>query len=984
MRVEMLGSFQVRGAGTAAISRFRTRQTACLFAYLTLHRGKRLPREILAEMFWPDAPNQEKARASLAVAVSSLRSQLETGQAGQVLLVDPRSLGVRTEAISSDVLEFEQALDRLASDDTPQTIEALRQTLSLFRGTFLPGFYDDWVLGEQARLRDRFITAVRRLGSYFEQEGDIDEAIYWRRQELLHFSEDAGALEHLLQLLTEEERLEEAAQVYHDATRRWKDEGRGTLPHSVWQRAQRALEIYPTPTQKTRPRRPIPATPVAEEPVRAVLPVSLPPLPLEITRFVGREAELSQLNAFVEQADGRLLTLIGPGGIGKTRLAIEAAHQLQQAGGSAYFVALQNTHQEQDFLLALASSLQIRLPAGPDADPLETICYLLSQRPRPVLVLDNMEQLLETDAIACLGRLLQRVPLLCCIATSQTRLSIPGERLFPVSPLPIPSPEAILTGIKNPVAFEAAWPSVALFVDRARESMPDFHLHARNLKAVGNIALLLEGLPLALLLAAARVQVMPPAKILEGVQERFRLLSTTRRSGPERHRSLHASISWSYDLLRPELQQFFVQLTVFCGSFSNQDVESVLQSPLALDYLAELCDSSFLTTEVSEQHVRFAMLESLRLFGAQQWEPSEREALRQRHATHFAHLADQARSHWRTDQEPLWMERLQNDLENLRAALRWSLESEDSAHLDAAYQLGSSLGRFWWINIYHKEGQEYLSQILQKEKLCESLTAEQLIRLKISLISQLIVSGELIKAKSWCQEALSQALKSDNKTLYAIISSNLGAIEIELSNWNEGITHINNSTAIFLNQKDYMRLITIFNNMSDSFIKTGDLQSAIKFAYKKYKFSVRRGTNSDVTSSIQSLADCIFLSKTPHDSMKLYEKSITGNLLSHNIYDLTGSLLCYSLLNYTITKSETDLLRIIYILNFKKLSGSTEGPVSSIFATRHKIKIIPMGIGSAEDGKNQLRKWAEEITDDQSEITDIEIRNIVKKFVSNL
>lgn len=980
----MLGSFQVRGAGTAAISRFRTRQTACLFAYLTLHRGKRLPREILAEMFWPDAPNQEKARASLAVAVSSLRSQLETGQAGQVLLVDPRSLGVRTEAISSDVLEFEQALDRLASDDTPQTIEALRQTLSLFRGTFLPGFYDDWVLGEQARLRDRFITAVRRLGSYFEQEGDIDEAIYWRRQELLHFSEDAGALEHLLQLLTEEERLEEAAQVYHDATRRWKDEGRGTLPHSVWQRAQRALEIYPTPTQKTRPRRPIPATPVAEEPVRAVLPVSLPPLPLEITRFVGREAELSQLNAFVEQADGRLLTLIGPGGIGKTRLAIEAAHQLQQAGGSAYFVALQNARQEQDFLLALASSLQIRLPSGPDADPLETICYLLSQRPRPVLVLDNMEQLLETDAIACLGRLLQRVPLLCCIATSQTRLSIPGERLFPVSPLPIPSPEAILTGIKNPVAFEAAWPSVALFVDRARESMPDFHLHARNLKAVGNIALLLEGLPLALLLAAARVQVMPPAKILEGVQERFRLLSTTRRSGPERHRSLHASISWSYDLLRPELQQFFVQLTVFCGSFSNQDVESVLQSPLALDYLAELCDSSFLTTEVSEQHVRFAMLESLRLFGAQQWEPSEREALRQRHATHFAHLADQARSHWRTDQEPLWMERLQNDLENLRAALRWSLESEDSAHLDAAYQLGSSLGRFWWINIYHKEGQEYLSQILQKEKLCESLTAEQLIRLKISLISQFMMNGNLQLAKNICLSALEILKISNNLTLEAIIYSNLGSIEMQLSNKEIGMAYINKSISILIKQKSHTRLITIYHNVCIEYIEEKNIKKAIMYAYKEYLLSQKNGTLSDVGSAIQSLADCMIFSEKETYSLILYRHSISICLKSKKFFELIGSLLCYSLLNYKINKNETDLGIIIAIYNFKKLSGSQQGTISSLFMTKNKIKIIPTGFGSTEEIKNLIFRRAEEIVSNIPEITDIEIRQIVKKFVITL
>ena len=603
-RVELLGGFQVV-SGSERITRFRTRQTTSLFAYLALNRGKPISREILAEMFWPDAPDLEKSRASLSVAISSLRAQLEKGQASKILQVGPRSLGVFAHAVDLDVDVFEKALETVPLENTPETILALEKALTLFKGTFLPGFYDDWVVQEQVRLRDRFIAAVHRVESFHEEEGDIDAAIYWKRQEVAHFPDDYNTLAQLLQLLIEEDRLQEAAQAYYGAESQWAEQPQSPLPEALLQQLAPLLKTYP-PQQKTRSR-PTPAPlPPATAPATSqvpALPSHLPALPRELARFVGRERELAQIRKFVKTPETRLLTLIGLGGMGKTRLAIEAGHRLRDEGFATYFVALQNARSEYEFLREIALSLQIPLPTGESSNLEEPVVYMLSSQPGCVLILDNMEQLIDTPAQDCLVRLLNRAPQLHCLITTQRRLSLPGERALNIVPLATPSEDAIALGVQNPDAFEAAWPCVALFVDRARESMPGFHLHAGNVEVVSRIVKCLEGMPLAVLLTAARIQVLSLPEILKGVTSSDAIVRTTRRTSPERHRSLEASISWSYALLRPELARFFCQLTVFQGSFGGSDVGAVLKEPLALDYLTELCDSSFVTSAIDDQTV---------------------------------------------------------------------------------------------------------------------------------------------------------------------------------------------------------------------------------------------------------------------------------------------------------------------------------------------------------------------------------------------
>lgn len=980
-QVELLGGFQVV-TGAERITRFRTRQTTSLFAYLALHRGKPISREVLAEMFWPDAPDLEKARASLSVAISSLRAQLEKGQASKILQVSPRSLGVFAHAVDLDVDAFERALEAIPSENTSETIQALERALTLFKGTFLPGFYDDWVVREQVRLRDRFIAAVHRVESFHEAEGDIDAAIYWKRQEVAHFPDDYTTLAQLLQLLIEEGRLQEAAQAYYGAQSQWAELSQPPLPEALLQQLAPLLKTYP-PQQNSRPR-PKPAPPPAPVAPAAskvpALPSHLPALPRELARFVGRERELAQIRKFVKNPETRLLTLIGLGGMGKTRLAVEAGHRLRDEGFATYFVELQNARSEYEFLREIALSLQIPLPTGESTNFEEPVVYVLSSQPSCVLILDNMEQLIETPAQDCLVRLLNRAPHLHCLITTQRRLSLPGERTLPITPLDTPSEEDITLGTLDPDAFEAAWPCVALFVDRARESMPGFHLHAGNLELIARIVKCLEGMPLAVLLTAARIQVLSLPDILKGVSDSHAIVRTTRRVSPERHRSLEASISWSYALLRPELARFFCQLTVFQGTFGGQDVGVVLNEPLALDYLTELCDSSFVTSAIEDKTVRFMLLDSLHRFGQEHLEAQEHARLRQAHAQHFALIAAESERHWRTEQESTWLDRLKSDLANLRAAMSWSLESPEPERLRVASQLGIHLGRFWWVSLLSKDGKEFLTALLSQPRLAEHISLEHRTRLHNSLISQEVVASNDSAVIYWCNKALALADDLGNPKLRASILANLGLTIMRNQEWDEENSFLKEAIEIFEKFNDYPRLISIYHNVS--LYALIHERPKIKTIYIKNEIimSAKNGINFDICHGIQSFANSLLVNSDYKNSIRYYKLCMPIMFSSNHYFGIIGAMSCYLLAEYLFCPNAEVLKKIEFINQYKKNYGIHEGHISKIILCRHQMTLRPVELPSPDLARKTILRWAAEVVPE----TEISYGEVVQEILAAL
>jgi predicted ATPase len=447
-----------------------------------------------------------------------------------------------------------------------------------------------------------------------------------------------------------------------------------------------------------------------------IVPADFPPpsaalaytsnLPAQFTRFFGREEELARLQQMLLTGETRLVTLTGPPGSGKTRLALQCARQLLEAlHGAVWFVPLQAVWEAR--LIAGAVLAALGLPGLPDIEPLEQITEVLSRQPS-LVVLDNFEQLTEEGA-AVLRDLLERVPSLTCLVTSRRGLDLTGESQLLLAPLPTPAGEAVPEELVRCA-------SVQLFVDRAQAVRPDFQVTQASAPIVSELCDRLEGIPLALELAAARAQVLTPSHMLAQLRHRFDFLVTRKRDVEDRHRTLHGAVDWSYQLLSPELQRLLARLSVFRGGWTVEAAEVVCEEPQAVEHLTQLEECSLiLTDEVAEEgeEVRLRALETLREYGAELLSSQERAALRQRHAEHYLAFAEDAHPELRGKDQGRWLRRLERDHDNFRAALEWFKSAEDGA--EAGLRLACALARFWDVRGYLSEGRRHLEDMLARD-----------------------------------------------------------------------------------------------------------------------------------------------------------------------------------------------------------------------------------------------------------------------------
>lgn len=422
-------------------------------------------------------------------------------------------------------------------------------------------------------------------------------------------------------------------------------------------------------------------------------------LPAQVASFIGRERELAKVTGLVGET--RLVTLTGPGGTGKTRLALQSAAEIaDRFTDGVYYVDLSSVFDPG----LVASEIAMVLGVTQSADaPLERLKRSLADR-RLLLVLDNFEQILAAAPVV--SDLLRAAPELRVLVTSRAALRVSGEREFPVPPLGVPDLEHL-----NPQLLDRI-EAVALFQDRARAAKPDFAITADNARAIAEIAVRLDGLPLALELAAARTKLLPPQAIVGRLTSRF--LVGGSRDLPTRQQTLKDTIAWSYDLLSAPLQRFFDCLSVFAGGCALEEAEAVC-GPMedsggdVLDALGVLIDQSLLRQEEVGGEARFRMLETIREFAAERLEiRGERAELRRKHASVYTALAQRAAPHFLTRSRLEWLDRIELEHDNLRAAIAWSLEEQDA---DIALQLGASLWRFWQIRGHLQEGWERIQAI---------------------------------------------------------------------------------------------------------------------------------------------------------------------------------------------------------------------------------------------------------------------------------
>jgi predicted ATPase/transcriptional regulator with XRE-family HTH domain len=474
---------------------------------------------------------------------------------------------------------------------------------------------------------------------------------------------------------------------------------------------------------------------------------ALPSVPTPLTRLIGREVEIGALRTILQRDDVRFVTLTGAGGTGKTRLAIAVAAEMGDAfPDGVVFVDLSPLTDPTLVVPTIATSLGVREVV--DQSLSETLSSFLTSK-QLLLVLDNCERILA--AAPDITTLLAACPGLSVLATSREPLHVRGEREFPVPPLPLPATTPLLE-----LGQFASAPAIALFVERAEESQPEFTMTTENMAAVAAICRRLDGLPLAIELAAARVKVLPPQALLVRLEHRLPLLTGGGRDLPARQRTMRDAIAWSYDLLSPDEQALFRRLAVFAGGFTLASAEAVAAADgrlAVLDGLVALVEQSLVRQMPgADAEPRYQMLETVREFGLERLVSSgDADDARQRHAEHFLRVSADLMQASTILMDHASLTRVVAEHDNVRLALVWY---DQHGEIDALLQLSSLLYGLWFSRGLYREGVQWVDRALERSQRVPSST---LIRALDGAGTLAIFQGDYVRATSFIEEGLALA-----------------------------------------------------------------------------------------------------------------------------------------------------------------------------------------------------------------------------------
>ncbi|MFN8590522.1 MAG: tetratricopeptide repeat protein [Thermomicrobiales bacterium] len=851
LEVRLLGGFQVIVAGQSVPEHaWRRKRAAAVVKLLALAPAHRLHRDEIIESLWPDL-DPDAAANNLRVALHHARRILTAGDAavaflprvGDIILLAPDTV------IRSDVARFETAVRQAWQSPEPAFTRA---ALDLYTGDLLPDDrYEDWVEERRAALRTSFLTLLRRVAQLHEQRGEFGAAIAALQQAVASEPVDEDAHVALIRLFAQEGEIHRALNQFDRLT--------VILASELAAEPQAATTDLIAAIREGRFQSEVAA------PIWQGAPVAAfhgQPLPVPPTNLIGREREVAEVVRLL--ATNRLVTVTGPGGVGKSRLALAVAHHFAAPDGAS-FADLAPLDAPQLVLPLIARALGVEERAGQPL--LEAMAEQIQGR--RLLLIENMEHV--ASAAPLIPDILAACPGLTMLVTSRSRMKLRGEQEYLVQPLALPewrgTEQRDLPAALPATSFADA-PAVALFALRAKEAWADFALTVANAGDIAAICHRLDGLPLAIELAAARVRLLPPAEILARLDRPLTLLTGGPRDAPDRHRTLRATIAWSHDLLTPEEQDLFAWLSVFAGGFNLAAVERISDHHVAfrsapLDLVSSLVDQSLVhRTGGRDDPARLGMLATIREYARERLDfGGEADTVRRRHAHLFLDVALEAAPELSGSEQGAWLERLEREQDNLRAALQALRELGET---NDALRLAASLWRFWWQRGYLTEGRFWLEETLadgedadavtradahdgagalaeaQGDLAAAALHHEKALGLRRqlgdrrgearSLIDFGIIAdkmGDPVRAVSLYQQALALARDADDRPRLAACLANLGFVFLDRGDHHQAAVAFQESSDLFRELDDQRNLSYVLGGLGNLAFLAGDFAGAV-------------------------------------------------------------------------------------------------------------------------------------------------------------
>jgi predicted ATPase/DNA-binding SARP family transcriptional activator len=774
LNVRLLGKFEVKSDGKSVAITSRPAQS--LFAYLILSAGTSHRREKLAGLLWPDSL-EETARSNLRSALWKIRKALPSSALAEYLSADDLTIAFNASAeYWLDAAELEKVSENASAVE-------LMTTLSLYLGELLPGFYDEWAALEREHLNSVFEHKMARLMSLLQEEKRWLDVLDWGERWIKLGQKPEPAYRALMSAHAAKGDMSKVAATYERCVKSLKEfriepsENTRALYESL-KAGKEKIETESTVVVAAKRRTPLHTN-----------------LPVPITSFIGREKEVEDVVKTVGR--NRLVTLAGSGGVGKTRLAIQSSHKLlDKFKDGVWWIDLVGLSDPTLVPQTVAKVLDVR--EVPNQPLTETLLRELKTK-QVLVVLDNCEHLILACAQLA-DRLLGGTKHLKILATSREALDILGETVWPVPSLSLPDLQDSLD-IKSLSKSE----SVRLFIERAMAMRPHFILIDQNADAVVQICRRLSGMPLAIELAAARVKMMNVDEIAQRLDDRFSLLTSGNRSALPRQQTLRATIDWSHELLTEPEKTLFRSLAVFAGGFMLEAAESIcshndVQRSDVLDLLGRLVDKSLVVVEGAAvgRPTRYRLLETIREYALEKMEAAgEERSIRDRHLEYFKKLAEETEPHLYASEQAEWFARTDAEIDNLRAAMDWSVVddagAENEARIRNGFQLVGVLS-WYWQRSYSNDIVERLQHMLSRKTAAISSIERARALSTIGFIHGTL--GRTTEARPYLEEALDIVRKHNDPLTLAWTLTKLAIVTRQLEDYDTSLSLLNESLVL--------------------------------------------------------------------------------------------------------------------------------------------------------------------------------------------